>query len=738
MALAGKKRKVFDSRYEILSIVGRGAASVVYHARHVDTPTNEVALKVLLNDKEQRSAGERLRKEALAMVSSRHRYVIRLDDFHSVGDLCYLSMEYAPESDLRKYCAKTNGVLHPLQAELFLLQLAEALAFIHKAGIVHRDIKPDNMLVVSPKEIRLGDFGVAVLPGEQSSLDELRRGVGTMDYMAPEVLEGKVYSAASDLYSLGVSFYELLSGKHPFASLPLAEQLDRRAENRVIPLDQVAPQVPSYLSTVIMQAMRADPAARYSSAKDLAQAILVNKANAKTALVTSAGSNTAPRQPAPNNSSTTQATDNLEARRATARALLGKPAAKPTAPSAQPPPTKPAAQTPSAAQTSVSAVKPSIGTPSNAAAMVAAWASLGLTKPNPAGAAQSKNIPISDSASSSSLPTQMPVSAVAESPAAASPLPANIITSTNSTQQTAPVVNNPIHTKVSADVPAETESSERVAQRDESIYQKSTQVITKDLVSRLRADLANEPTPASEPVTDEPASAAVASAPGRSLASAALAGADNATNQEQPAPTKPPRTKSKQKGKAVAAPAATTNKITAAINTALSHIKGDEKRKRYLATTSLVCLFLFLGNLFLVRTYNVGIAKSYLGGTEDIIESPLPRYTGEQLSFPNLPSGVYKGSVKNLGGIGSVPFSIISIAEHKKIIILLGLDGWKPAVVAADETITADDGSTELRLASSGMVFQMRGQAQGNIVQGTLIEVPTGNRGDWSVSPVTP
>src|SRR5258708_4266186 len=108
MAQADKRRaKIFDGRYEILSIVGRGSCSVVYHARHILSPFGEVALKVLLARNEPRgskeSTGDRLRKEALAMVSSRHRYVVRLDDFHSIDGLSYLSMEYAPYGDLVKF-----------------------------------------------------------------------------------------------------------------------------------------------------------------------------------------------------------------------------------------------------------------------------------------------------------------------------------------------------------------------------------------------------------------------------------------------------------------------------------------------------------------------------------------------------------------------------------------------------------------------------------------------------------
>src|SRR4051794_32902051 len=131
---SNKTRKIFDNRYEILAIDGRGSGSVVYHARHISAPSSEVALKVLVDQKNETQNSDRLRKEALAMVSCRHRHVLRIDDFHSVGSLCYLCLEYAPESDLRKYVTKMGGKLGASQAELFMSQAAEALSFIHKSG----------------------------------------------------------------------------------------------------------------------------------------------------------------------------------------------------------------------------------------------------------------------------------------------------------------------------------------------------------------------------------------------------------------------------------------------------------------------------------------------------------------------------------------------------------------------------------------------------------------------------
>ncbi len=115
------KRKIFDGRYEILSIVGRGAESVVYHARHISGAAQEVALKVLVQKKStsstagRESLSDKLRKEALTLVSCRFKYVVRLDDFHSVDQLCYLSMEFAPLGDLTKFISANGACLSPTQ-----------------------------------------------------------------------------------------------------------------------------------------------------------------------------------------------------------------------------------------------------------------------------------------------------------------------------------------------------------------------------------------------------------------------------------------------------------------------------------------------------------------------------------------------------------------------------------------------------------------------------------------------
>jgi len=266
-----KKRKIFDGRYEVIEIVGRGSDSVVYHAKHIGASTQEVALKVLVNHKGKSSLTARLRKEALTLVSCRHKYVVRLDDFHSVEDLCYLSMEYAPLGDLRKFSAA--GGLNIEKATRFLHQVLEALDFVHATGVIHRDMKPDNVLVTSNSEIRLADFGLALLPGDDVSLDDLKSGVGSFPYLPPESLEGVRYDTRSDLYALGLCFYELLSGSHPFEGLPIAEQLDKRRDGSLVTLHERNPSIPSNLSAVISTLMRFDPETRFQSALEAIKAL---------------------------------------------------------------------------------------------------------------------------------------------------------------------------------------------------------------------------------------------------------------------------------------------------------------------------------------------------------------------------------------------------------------------------------------------------------------------------------
>lgn len=270
----GSKRKIFDGRYEILSIVGRGADSVVYRARHISGTQQEVAIKVLINRDGSSTLTDKLRREALTLVSCRHRYVVRLDDFHSIKDLCYLSMEFAQQGDLARFLLELPDRRLPApQIELFLNQCLEALDFVHATGVIHRDIKPENILILNDREIRLADFGLALLPGDEVQLEELRKAVGSFDYLAPEVLQGVRYDTISDLYSLGVCFYEAATGIHPFANAPIAEKLKARADSEVRPITELAPNLAPHVAAVITTLMKYAAGERFHSASEALRAL---------------------------------------------------------------------------------------------------------------------------------------------------------------------------------------------------------------------------------------------------------------------------------------------------------------------------------------------------------------------------------------------------------------------------------------------------------------------------------
>lgn len=262
------KKKLFDSRYEVLGVVGRGASSVVYRAKHTLANDKEVAIKVITKSP-SKDLADLLRHEALAMITARHKYIVRLEDFRSIDSICYLAMEYMPLSDLRTFTKNTDHKLNPFQAERFFRQITEALAFMHGIGMLHRDIKPENILILNERQARLSDFGVATLPGQTPSLDELKQGVGTLDYMAPEVFAAKDFTPASDIYSLCLTFYELLTGTHPFQDLPMAQALLARQKTEIESLEKLVPKCPTYISKAVMRGISFEAEKRFKNAEDL-------------------------------------------------------------------------------------------------------------------------------------------------------------------------------------------------------------------------------------------------------------------------------------------------------------------------------------------------------------------------------------------------------------------------------------------------------------------------------------
>ena len=156
-----------------------------------------------------------------------------------------------------------------MQALKYFKQILEGLGFMHNIGMFHRDIKPQNLLVINERQVRIGDLGVALLPGAEPTVKDLQTGVGTMDYMAPEVFMGEKYKKSSDIYLTAVSFYELITGTHPFSGKPIAQLLDCRKTANIPHLSSIIPDIPKFFNDAIMKALSFESENRFQTISEI-------------------------------------------------------------------------------------------------------------------------------------------------------------------------------------------------------------------------------------------------------------------------------------------------------------------------------------------------------------------------------------------------------------------------------------------------------------------------------------
>ena len=280
-AANNKEKPVFDERYEILSTLGRGRTSAVYRARTISSDTPEVlppesivALKVLNEHaRESETNQKRMRRESLAMLSCRHENVVRVYDYVTRPNLCYLVMEHCGMGDLG---TELNRTTHPIHYEVVLevaRQTLLGLEAIHSAGILHRDIKPENILLNENGVVKITDFGIAWLPTENEPLEESKRGIGTLDYLAPEFLDGAQSTQLSDLYALGITIYQLLTRHLPFEGESVTDQLKNKLSGKFRPTYEIAPGLPEMVNHFLKKALAPDPYLRFQSAKEFREAV---------------------------------------------------------------------------------------------------------------------------------------------------------------------------------------------------------------------------------------------------------------------------------------------------------------------------------------------------------------------------------------------------------------------------------------------------------------------------------
>jgi eukaryotic-like serine/threonine-protein kinase len=262
---------LIGGRYRLEQRIGEGASAITCRAYDV-LLRRPVALKLLRSEySTDQMSSARFAREALAAAAVNHPNVVQVYDYGTHDGQSYLVMQYIAGRNLKQVIVSKQP-LAPTAAVRYVRRLLRGLGAIHDAGIVHRDVKPQNVLVGDDGMLRVTDFGIARGP-RADTLTDFGATVGTAAYMAPEQIRGESVSAATDLYAVGVVLFELLTGRLPFRG-------EHPVAFMVVPLQQPAPapsqfadDIPPALDAVVLRALAKNPADRFASAADMERAL---------------------------------------------------------------------------------------------------------------------------------------------------------------------------------------------------------------------------------------------------------------------------------------------------------------------------------------------------------------------------------------------------------------------------------------------------------------------------------
>ncbi|MFM7258712.1 MAG: Stk1 family PASTA domain-containing Ser/Thr kinase [Acidimicrobiaceae bacterium] len=268
--MSDNSRTIVNDRYEIGKRIGRGGMAEIFQARDIllDRP---VAMKVLFPEFATDPAFvERFRREAQAAANLNHPNIVAVYDWGKVNNTYYIAMEYVNGRTLADIL-KQSGTLTPMQVCDVMSEVASALISAHQNGVIHRDIKPGNILVSTTGQVKVADFGIAraLGAGVEQGLTQTGAVMGTATYFSPEQAQGVSTDQRSDIYSLGVVMYEMLSGTAPFTGENAVAIAYKQVHEYAMPLDQRLTSIPPEVAAIVAKCMEKSPADRYSSAEEV-------------------------------------------------------------------------------------------------------------------------------------------------------------------------------------------------------------------------------------------------------------------------------------------------------------------------------------------------------------------------------------------------------------------------------------------------------------------------------------
>jgi serine/threonine-protein kinase len=260
--------ELFDGRYRLERRIGTGGMADVYLAED-ETLHRQVAIKILA-DRYTQDEGfvERFRREATAAAGLNHPNIVSIYDRGESDGTYYIAMEYIDGPTLKEEIT-SRAPLPEAEAVGYAQQVLQALEFAHRRGVIHRDIKPHNMMLTEDGLLKVTDFGIA-RAANQVEMTEVGSIVGTAQYLSPEQARGQTVGPQSDIYSLGVVLYEMLTGEVPFTGSSAVEIAMKQVNERPVPPSQKNRLISPAVEAIVMRALAKDPAMRFRSAREMA------------------------------------------------------------------------------------------------------------------------------------------------------------------------------------------------------------------------------------------------------------------------------------------------------------------------------------------------------------------------------------------------------------------------------------------------------------------------------------